>query len=78
NCSTTAQRGALDWLGRFRDAVAPVFNELYESVATGKEAQIVIERNSKPDYKEKLDAELSELRNSELWQAGQQVRKLRP
>jgi ketol-acid reductoisomerase len=78
NTSTTAQRGALDWKGRFRKAVEPVFEELYNSVASGKEAQIVIEANSKPDYREKLDKELEELRNMEIWQAGKTVRKLRP
>ncbi|NJO02221.1 MAG: ketol-acid reductoisomerase, partial [Bacteroidia bacterium] len=78
NCSTTAQRGALDWRHKFRQAVEPVFAELYQSVATGKEAQIVIEANQKPDYRQKLEAELTELRNSEMWQAGAQVRKLRP
>lgn len=78
NCSTTAQRGALDWLPRFRDAVAPVFEELYESVASGKEAQIVIEANSRSDYKERLGKELDAMRSQECWQAGMQVRKLRP
>lgn len=77
NCSTTAQRGALDWRHKFREAVAPVFEELYESVSSGNEAKIVIEANSKTDYREKLDAELAEVRNSEMWQAGSQVRKLR-
>jgi ketol-acid reductoisomerase len=78
NCSTTAQRGALDWKNKFRDAVAPVMEELYESVATGKEAARSIATNSQPDYREKLDAELAELRNSEMWQAGKTVRSLRP
>ena len=78
NCSTTAQRGALDWKDKFRDAVAPVFEELYDSVAAGKEAQRSIDTNSQPDYREKLEVELAELHNSELWQAGKQVRKLRP
>lgn len=78
NCSTTAQRGALDWKGRFRDAVAPVFATLYESVADGTEAKIVLEKNSEPDYREKLNAELAEMGNSEMWQAGQKVRELRP
>ena len=78
NCSTTAQRGALDWKGKFRDAVAPVFEELYDSVVTGKEAKRSIDSNSQPDYREKLEVELAELSNSELWQAGKQVRKLRP
>jgi ketol-acid reductoisomerase len=78
NCSTTAQRGALDWRHKFRKAVEPVFEELYDSVAAGTEAKIVIEANSKSDYREKLEAELEDLRNSEMWQAGAQVRKLRP
>lgn len=78
NCSTTAQRGALDWKDRFRDAVSPVFEDLYASVAAGKEAKLSIDSNSQPDYREKLEAELAELHNSELWRAGQQVRKLRP
>lgn len=78
NCSTTAQRGALDWRHKFREATAPVFAELYQSVVTGKEAEVTIEANSKPDYREKLEEELAEIRDSELWQAGAQVRKLRP
>ncbi|WPP51131.1 ketol-acid reductoisomerase [Catalinimonas niigatensis] len=78
NCSTTAQRGALDWWKKFRDAVAPVFEDLYDSVATGNEAKITIEANSKSDYRPKLEKELDELRESEMWQAGAQVRKLRP
>ena len=78
NTSTTAQRGALDWRHKFREAVAPVFDDLYESVSSGKEAEIVIEANRQPDYREKLEEELKELRESELWQAGAQVRKLRP
>jgi ketol-acid reductoisomerase len=78
NCSTTAQRGALDWKNKFRDAVKPVFEDLYKSVSSGREAQITIKANSQPDYREKLNAELSELHNSEMWQAGKAVRKLRP
>ena len=78
NCSTTAQRGALDWKDKFRDAVRPVFDELYDSVATGQEAQRSIDTNSQPDYREKLEAELRELRESEMWQAGRTVRNLRP
>ncbi len=78
NCSTTAQRGALDWKGPFREAVLPVFKELYAKVAAGEEAQRSIDTNSQPDYREKLEAELKELRESELWQAGKAVRSLRP
>jgi len=78
NCSTTAQRGALDWWKKFRDVTKPVFTELYESVAAGKESQRSIDSNSKPDYREKLEEELKELRESEIWQAGKTVRSLRP
>ncbi len=78
NCSTTAQRGALDWWKKFRDAVAPVFEELYDSVASGHEAQLSIDSNSQADYREKLGEELKELRESEMWQAGRVVRSLRP
>ena len=55
-----------------------MFNDLYESVATGKEAAKSIESNSKADYREKLEIELKELRDSEIWQAGKTVRSLRP
>jgi ketol-acid reductoisomerase len=78
NTSTTAQRGALDWKGKFRDAVAPLFSDLYERVADGTEARIVLEKNSQPDYREKLNAELAEMGNSEMWRAGAKVRELRP
>ena len=78
NCSTTAQRGALDWWKKFRDAVYPVFEELYESVESGEEAKITIEANKKTNYREGLDKELSELKESELWITGNEVRKLRP
>lgn len=78
NCSTTAQRGALDWKGPFREAVLPVFKDLYAKVASGEEAQRSIDTNSQPDYREKLELELKEVRESELWQAGQAVRSLRP
>ena len=78
NCSTTAQRGALDWKKKFKAATLPVFKELYESVASGAEAKRTIDTCSKPDYREKLAEELKELRDSELWQAGAAVRSLRP
>ena len=78
NCSTTAQRGALDWKGPFRDAVTPVFEDLYKSVVTGHETAVVLEKNSDPDYRSKIDAELKEIHDSEMWQAGAAVRSLRP
>ncbi len=78
NCSTTAQRGALDWWKKFRDATKPVFEALYNSVATGNEAQISIDSNGKEGYRAGLEAELKEMRESEMWQAGKAVRALRP
>jgi len=78
NCSTTAQRGALDWAPRFRDAVLPLFDQLYESVISGKETKRILEANSAPDYREKLQKELDEMKNSEMWKTGKSVRALRP
>ena len=78
NCSTTAQRGALDWMGPFHDAIKPVVEKLYHSVMTGNEAQISIDSNSQPNYREKLNEELRQLRESEMWQTAVTVRKLRP
>ena len=78
NCSTTAQRGALDWMGPFHDATKPVFEKLYASVASGEEAQRSIDSNSQPDYREKLNEDLRQLRESEMWQTGAVVRRLRP
>jgi ketol-acid reductoisomerase len=78
NTSVTAQRGALDWKGKFRDATTPVFEKLYDEVSSGREAARVIEMGSKPDYREKLELELKEIRESELWLTGAEVRKLRP
>jgi ketol-acid reductoisomerase len=78
NCSTTAQRGALDWKDRFRDAVAPVFDDLYRKVVSGEETRIVLEKNSAPDYRRNLGAELQAMRDSEMWQTGAAVRGLRP
>ncbi|MGD8901134.1 MAG: ketol-acid reductoisomerase [Desulfobacterales bacterium] len=78
SCSTTAQRGALDWAPKFRDAVAPVFEKLYKRVVEGEETKRVLEANSAPDYRQKLEKELAVMRNSEMWQAGAVVRSLRP
>ncbi|MCF8062727.1 MAG: ketol-acid reductoisomerase [Deltaproteobacteria bacterium] len=78
NTSTTAQRGALDWRHRFREAVAPVFEDLYDSVASGEETRIVLEANSAPDYRQRLGRELEEIHSSEMWRTGAAVRKLRP
>jgi ketol-acid reductoisomerase len=78
NCSTTAQRGALDWAPKFREAVVPVFDALYQSVKDGTETRRVLTANSAPDYRQKLDAELAVIGNSEMWRAGRAVRNLRP
>ena len=78
NCSTTAQRGALDWAPRFREAIKPVMEWLYLSVKSGTEAQISIDSNSKADYRAGLNKELEAMRNKEMWRAAETVRKLRP
>lgn len=78
NCSTTAQRGALDWFKRFRDASKPVFEELYQKVACGDETRRVLEANSRKDYREQLEKELKQVADSEMWKAGTVVRSLRP
>jgi ketol-acid reductoisomerase len=78
NCSATARRGALDWRHQFRKAVEPIFDWLYESVTSGEQTRIVLAANSAPDYKEKLDVELREMRESEMWRTGAAVRSLRP
>ncbi|MCI0460137.1 MAG: ketol-acid reductoisomerase [Gemmataceae bacterium] len=78
NCSTTAQRGALDWFRRFRDAARPVFEELYRKVEAGEETRRVLEANSRPDYRQQLEKELKAVADSEMWQAGAVVRSLRP
>lgn len=78
NCSTTAQRGALDWWRPFHDASKPIFEQLYASVRDGSETARSLDRNSQPDYREKLEEELKEIRESEIWRAGKTVRQLRP
>ncbi|HEX2394149.1 MAG TPA: ketol-acid reductoisomerase [Bacteroidales bacterium] len=78
NCSATAQRGALDWRPRFKEATLPVFNDLYNKVKSGAETKRVLESTGMSNYREYLEKELKELRESEMWQAGQQVRNLRP
>jgi len=78
HCSATAQRGALDWRHKFREATLPVFSALYESVKTGKETKRVLDSTSAINYRDSLNAELKEMHDSELWQAGAAVRKLRP
>jgi ketol-acid reductoisomerase len=78
NCSATAQRGALDWRPKFRDATMPVFEELYRRVKSGEECKRVLDSTSAGNYRDMLEVELKELRESELWRAGAEVRKLRP
>ena len=78
NCSTTAQRGALDWAPRFRDVIKPVVEKCYQRGLDGTEARISINSNSQNDYREKLEKELEEVSSQEMWQAGKVLRKLRP
>jgi ketol-acid reductoisomerase len=78
NTSVTAQRGALDWRHKFREASLPVFEQLYERVRTGEEARVVIAAGADPNYRARLGAELAEIEAAEVWRAGDQVRSLRP
>jgi ketol-acid reductoisomerase len=77
-CSTTARRGAIDWSARFKDALKPVFDDLYTSVQTGEETRRTLEYASQADYRAKFEAEMEEIRNLEIWRAGKAVRSLRP
>lgn len=77
-CSTTARRGAIDWTKRFKDNLKPLFEELYESVQTGKETQRAMDYGRRSDYREAFQQELEEINNMEIWQAGKAVRSLRP
>jgi ketol-acid reductoisomerase len=78
NCSVTAQRGALDWRPKFRDAVMPVFEDLYARVKDGRECKRVLDSTSGPDYRVGLEKEIKEMHESEMWQAGATSRSLRP
>ena len=78
NCSETARIGALRWRNRFRDCTKPLFESLYELVASGEETRIVLEKSQAPDYRQKLAEELAAMGNSEMWRAGATVRSLRP
>ncbi|ODA80335.1 hypothetical protein RJ55_03293 [Drechmeria coniospora] len=73
-CSTTARRGAIDWTPKFKDALKPVFNSLYDSVKDGSETQRSLDYNSQKDYRERYEAEMEEIRNLEIWRAGKAVR----
>jgi len=77
NCSTTAQRGAIDWYPKFEKAVEPVFRELYEKVKNGSETKIVLQKNDDTEYRNKLNKELEEISNMEIWRVGKTVRSLR-
>ncbi len=78
NCSATAQRGALDWMPRFKAAVLPVFETLYRSVTSGRETRRVLSVCGRPDYPARVARELHALGTSEMWRAGRAVRTLRP
>lgn len=73
-CSTTARRGALDWTPRFKSALKPVFNQLYDAVKDGSETQRSLDYNGTKDYRAKFEAEMEEIRGLEIWRAGKAVR----
>jgi len=78
NCSTTAQRGALDWAPRFEAVLKPVIEECYQRVVAGDEARTVIRANSDPNYRARLGRELAAMDAQELWRAARVLRDFRP
>lgn len=62
----------------FYEKNKPIFDELYASVKSGEETRKTLEANSDPNYAAKLENELKEIRESEMWRAGTVVRSLRP
>ncbi len=77
NCSGTAQRGALDWSKKFEKLNKPLIQEIYDNVKNGEEAKRVIKSNSSTNYKDKLDKELEDINNQEIWKVGKEIRKYR-
>ena len=77
NCSTTAQRGALDWAPKYEKAIRPVIEECYDSVINGIETENVIKQNSNIDYRKNLNHELNCMSETELWKVARQLRKFR-
>ncbi|HCA79913.1 MAG TPA: ketol-acid reductoisomerase, partial [Bacteroidetes bacterium] len=52
-CSTTAQRGALDWSKRFEAVTKPLFELLYRDVQSGVESKRVLDTCGAPDYRDR-------------------------
>ena len=77
NCSTTAQRGALDWAPIFEKQIGEIINHCYDEVENGNEADNVIKNNSNVLYRENLNKELENINNQELWKTAKQLRELR-
>lgn len=76
NCSTTAQRGAIDWAPIFEQNVYPIMEKCYEQVVSGEEAKKVIQSNTDIDYRNKLNKELDDISNSELWTVSRQYKNI--
>ena len=77
NCSTTAQRGALDWAPVFEKALKPIIQKCYKSVENGFEVKKLINVNNDSNYNTKLTNELKNISNQELWKVAKELRKLR-
>jgi len=78
NCSTTAQRGAIDWSKTFEEKITPIIEDCYTNVVNGEEARVVINANASHNYSETLEDELDEISNEEIWKVGNQFREFRP
>lgn len=77
NCSTTAQRGALDWAPKFEETLTPLIEECYDSVISNKEVERVIQSNSDVNYRDNLNNELEAIANQEMWDVGRQLREIK-
>jgi len=76
NCSTTAQRGAIDWSKKFEEKLIPMIEECYESVKNNTELNIIMECNKNPDYNVILDEELDTMSKQELWRVSKQIKDI--
>jgi ketol-acid reductoisomerase len=77
NCSTTAQRGAIDWANVFEPKLTDMVQDCYNSVKDGTEIKRIIECNEDPNYKDILQSELDDISNQEMWQIKQHIKKLK-
>ena len=77
NCSTTAQRGAIDWSSKFERKLVPMIQECYDSVKNETEVKRVIDCNRDPNYNDSLKEELNQISKQEMWQISKKLKELK-